>query len=492
VSLVSRLSAFFLAALGAVLVGFSVALYVLADGYLKRQARERLDAALATLSAAAEISPAGVEWEPGERILGLGRDPGADAARWAILDDRGRIVDRSANFDATRPALELPRDLSGRTWQSRTRRVTSSDGLRSAQARLSASPDEEPPSPGYRELTFIAFARRAHVQATLTRLAVTLSLLSVTLWVLAALAGRRLCRRALAPLALMATAARGTSASDPTTRLPLPGTKDELEDLGQAFNGLLDRLHVALERQRRFTGDASHQLRTPLTGLLSQVDVALRQERPAEEYQRVLGVVRTKAAQLRQIIESLLFLARTESDAPRPELVAVDLARWLPDHLQSWSNHPRARDITVLHENENAAPLEVLAHPTLLAQLVDNLIENACKYSRPGTPVVIRLRQGPAGATLAVEDRGSGLTAEEQGRVFQPFYRTLDARTRGQAGVGLGLAVVDRIVAAFGGSIRVASEPGAGSRFEVTLPDASGNGRSARLEAELRAPATPA
>jgi signal transduction histidine kinase len=464
VSLASRLSGFFLAALGAVLVGFSVALYALAAGYLNRQVDERLDAALATLVAAAEFGPFGVEWEPGERVLALGRDPGPDQVRWTVLDSQGRVVDRSANVDPTRPALEVSRDPGsgaiahngGRTWQAKIRQITSSADLHTP--------------PAYSELTFAAFASLAPIHAALARLALTLSLLSLTLWLLAALAGRRLCRRALAPLSLMATAARDANASDPTTRLPLPGTNDELEDLGQAFNGLLDRLHVALERQRRFTGDASHQLRTPLAGLISQVEVALRQERPSHEYQRVLGLVRAKAAQLRQIIESLLFLARTESEAPRPELEIVDLTSWLPEHLQSWSSHPRAADIAVAHEE--AAPLQILAHPTLLSQLIDNLLENACKYSRAGSPVVIRLGRERGVARLAIEDRGSGLSAEEQARIFQPFYRSPDVRNRGQAGVGLGLAVVDRIVTVFGGTIEVASEPGVGTRFEIALPEA--------------------
>jgi signal transduction histidine kinase len=101
---------------------------------------------------------------------------------------------------------------------------------------------------------------------------------------------------------------------------------------------------------------------------------------------------------------------------------------------------------------------------------VDNLLENACKYSRPGTPVVIRVGRRPDFALLSIEDQGSGLSAEEQARIFEPFYRTADARNGGPAGVGLGLAVVARIVNVFGGSIRVASEPGVGSRFEVALP----------------------
>jgi signal transduction histidine kinase len=467
VSLVSRLSAFFLAALAVVLVGFSVALYLLAARYLNRQVDERLDAALATLSAAAEIGPEGVEWEPGERVLGLGRDRGGDQVRWLVHDSRGALVDRSSNLDTSglliepshAPSPGTIRDRDGHAWQAKVRRVA-------APAPRGLESDR---------LTFVAFIPLAPVQATLERLSLTLIFLSVGLWLLSAMAGRRLCQRALAPLALMATAARDASATDPTTRLPLPGTNDELEDLGQAFNGLLDRLHVALERQRRFTGDASHQLRTPLAGLLSQVDVALRQERPPHEYQRVLGVVRARAVQLRQIIESLLFLARAESDAPRPELEIVDLVCWLPEHLQGWSNHPRAADIEVAGDRE--APLCVLAHPTLLSQLLDNLLENACNYSRSGTPVVIRLGRTARFAHLSVEDRGFGLTAEERGRVFQPFYRSPEARNRGQAGVGLGLAVVDRIVAVFGGSIRVESEPGVGTRFEVALPD--GNEREA-------------
>jgi signal transduction histidine kinase len=251
----------------------------------------------------------------------------------------------------------------------------------------------------------------------------------------------------------------------------LPGTRDELEDLGGAFNGLLDRLHEALDRQRRFTGDASHQLRTPLAGLLSQVDVALRRERPPEEYRRVLGVVRAKAAQLRQIVESLLFLARAEAESVLPDLEVIELGAWSAAHLREWSAHPRAPDLQLSRDGEE--PLWIRAHPPLLSQLLDNLLENACKYSEPGTPIAVRVGRRPGASVLAVEDRGCGLSAEEQARVFRPFYRSPQARTRGHPGVGLGLAVAQQIVEVFGGTIRVESEPGRGSRFEVALPGAN-------------------
>src|SRR5437763_732045 len=142
----------------------------------------------------------------------------------------------------------------------------------------------------------------------------------------AALAGRRLCRRALRPLTGMAAAARAISADDLGRRLPPAGTGDEVDDLGRAFNELLARLQESFERQRRFTGDASHQLRTPLAAMLGQVEVALRRERPPEEYQRVLTLVHKQSAKLREIVEMLLFLSRADAEAKRPQLEALDLA----------------------------------------------------------------------------------------------------------------------------------------------------------------------
>ena len=104
---------------------------------------------------------------------------------------------------------------------------------------------------------------------------------------------------------------------------------DELQDLGESFNDLLARLHEAFERQRRFTGDASHQLRTPLAAMLGQVDVALRRDRPGEDYRRVLTLVRDKTLHLSQIVEMLLFLARADAEAETPGSEEVDLAAWI-------------------------------------------------------------------------------------------------------------------------------------------------------------------
>jgi two-component system, OmpR family, sensor kinase len=477
-TLASRLSGFFLAALAIVLVGFSSALFVLANDHLQRQVDERLNAALATLAAAAEIGPDGVEWEPDERVLGLGRDAGADQVRWVVWDDHGGLIDRSANLNSRRLVPQAPTGLEERKIRGRDGR-----GWRLLRRRLSAASFPGSPNPGgaagssgqpegergHRTLDLVAYVPLGPTEATLRSLGVTLTALSVGLWLVAALIGRRLCRRALAPLTRMAVAARDADAAEPGHRLPLPATRDELEDLGLAFNSLLDRLHEALERQRRFTGDASHQLRTPLTGLLGQVDVALRRERTLEEYRRVLEMVRSRGGHLRQIVESLLFLARAEAETERPNLQPIDLATWVPEHLRDWSSHPRAADLHLAQDEPGSFLVRV--HPPLLSQLVDNLLDNASKYSPDGTPIVVRLRREPGVVVLAVEDGGCGLSADQLDQVFEPFYRSPETRSR--TGVGLGLAVARRIVTAFGGSIRVESEPGVGSRFEIQLPEST-------------------
>ena len=194
----------------------------------------------------------------------------------------------------------------------------------------------------HRELSLTVGVSLAPIKATLRNLALALAGLSIGLWCVAAISGRWLCRRALVPVTRMAEAARRMKADDLQTRLPSPSTGDELQDLAGAFNGLLTRLEESFERQRRFTGDASHQLRTPVAGMLGQVEVALLRERSPEEYRRVLEAVRSQAVRLRQIVETQLFLARADAESLEPQLETLDLAEWFPAHLESWQRAPAA------------------------------------------------------------------------------------------------------------------------------------------------------
>ena len=487
-SLATRLSAFFLVALALVLAGFSGTLYLLARTYLVGQLDERLQLALDTLEASVDIEPGGLEWEPVDRRMTLGVEPETGAVRWAVRDGGGAPVDRSANASpgsfpvrwapAAWPTNPADGTLFGAApgWRLAGRRLQLAELLRQGRGH----PDDEPGyEVQYPELVLVVGLVPAPVETTLARLGLALASLSAIIWGAAAVAGRRLCLHALAPVTQMARAATAMTAADLGRRLPAPGTRDELDELGCAFNDLLDRLHEAFlrlhesfDRQQRFAGDASHQLRTPLAALLGQVQVALRRDRSPEEYRRILQRVQAEGVRLRQIVESLLLLAQFEGG--RPESEEVDLGAWVINHVRRWSSHPRAADLAAIVND--ARPMVVRVHPPLLGQLVDNLLENACKYSEPGTPVVVRSWHEGGLVSLSVEDRGRGLAAGELANVFEPFFRGETARREGHAGVGLGLAVARRIASTFAGTLEARSEPGVGSHFILRLPAASGSG----------------
>jgi heavy metal sensor kinase len=455
---------FFLGTLAAVLIGFSATLYGLAHTYLYRQLNERLEAALNVVSATAEINPDGVEWEPDQRPVSLKMPPGEEPIAWLVRDDHGQVIAGDGRGESL--AEDAP------SWRVHSRRVSAemANTSNGPQPRSSLQDDGNKKYP-FLDVT-VGLPLRP-VEAALRNLLFVLSGLSALLWLAAALAGGRLCRRALAPVRRMAEAAGSMNAADPAQRLPAVATGDELEELNRAFNHLLARLQESFERQRRFTGDASHQLRTPLTAMLGQIEIALRRPRPADEYEQVLAVLHGQAMQLRQIIESLLFLARADAEAKSPQLERLDLRAWLAKHLASWAGHARAADLRT--ESTDDGPIWARAQAPLLSQLVDNLLDNACKYSPAGTPITVRLTEQAGVVRLTVADAGSGIADEDMQHIFEPFYRSPLARRNGVSGVGLGLAVARRIALALGGTLSVQSRSGEGTSFTLQLSAPDGD-----------------
>lgn len=478
-TLTNRLSLFFLTTLAVVLVGFSSALYFLASTYLHGQVEERLHAAVNILTAAAEVAPDGVEWEPAERQLNFGTGSFGEPVAWYVHDNQGRIVDRSTQPAADHflaeavPPLQNDQsatgyfDWQGEPWQFRRQRIAPPVPIIAPRATPGKDDRKHP------ALSITAGVSLAPVLVTLRRLAGVLVGLSLAVWLLALLLGRTVCRRALLPVRHMAASARAMNADDLCRRLPTVDTKDELEDFNRAFNNLLDRLQESFQRQQRFTGDASHQLRTPLTAILGQIEVALRRPRPAAEYEQVLTTVQQQAEHLRHIVESLLFLARADAESRQPVRERIDLTAWLPAHLRSWADHPRACDL-----HEQSAGLDsawVAAQPVLLGELVNVLLDNACKYSPPGTPITVRLHHNGKEVTLSVQDQGNGIPDDDQRHIFTPFFRSSEARRRGIEGLGLGLAVAKRLADVCDGELSVTSRVGRGSCFSLRLPDSPPN-----------------
>lgn len=470
-SLVTRVSIAFLVALALALGGFSACLYYVAGLRLRLAVDQELEQTL-------DGFPDRPEGQNGR-------------VTWAMYDDAGRRM-------GSRPGAGPPMLLDGRELGPLAvdvaTTIRAADGLRwrvlvrplGGGRRRRGPPDgrtgdRHPPRPR----VLAAWAPLEPVEAEIRWLGAVLPLIALGLWLLAAAVGRHFARRALAPLALMAESARAMPFDD--ARLPSPGTRDELEDFARSFNGLLDRLYVALNRQKQFTGQASHQLRTPLAALIAAIEVARRRPRTIDEHEQVLDRLHDDALRLWRIVEALLFLARADAESALPDQERLDLAAWAAAHLRAWSDAFMATELRF--ECGEGDPLWTRAHRPLLGQLLDNLLENACKYSVPAAPIVVRVWSEPDTVALAVEDRGGGIPAADLERIFEPFYRAESAQRLGHAGVGLGLAVARRIATAHGGSITAESELGKGSRFVVRLPRVRGHEATAAVVEGPMAPA---
>jgi two-component system heavy metal sensor histidine kinase CusS len=458
--LVNRLSSFFLAALAVLLIVNSIALYILARTYLYNRFDGQLESALHTLVAAVELEDDDVKFEESDHTVTLGSERGLDDIRWLVVNEAGKVVAESHNLRAT-PEPDLLAFAHGRG-----NAVGEWSVLQHKMAAVHPKPVFERSSLEHAALTVFAARRLADVQTTMRWLTLLLIVLPLVCWIAAAMAGRWFIGHAIAPIRAMARSASMIRPDDTTARLPIGTSQDELQELGHSFNKLLDELFTAYERQRHFAGDAAHQLRTPLTILQGQVEVLLRRPRTNDEYLATLQLVASEVTGMKQTVETLLFLARSEHDEVPADRQRIEFRDWLEKYLARWKTDPRWNDLQI----EVGQGIAIETSPGLLAQLFDVLISNALKYSESGTPVTIRAEQHASELQFEIADRGTGIAADDLEVIFQPFYRTRHARQSGQPGTGLGLAIAARIAKVLGGTLRCESQPEAGSRFVGTLP----------------------
>ncbi len=260
----------------------------------------------------------------------------------------------------------------------------------------------------------------------------------------ASLLGYVLAGAALRPVEAMRARAAGVSLAPGGERLPLPAARDEIRRLGETLNEMLDRLSRSFERERRFVADASHELRTPVAVLKTELEGALRAGGHAPEVRAALVAAVEECDQLAQLAEDLLVLARAgEGRLPvRPEPLAVaPLLEGVRDRFSDRAGQ-HGRDIRVA-----VGELTVTADPLRLRQALGNLVDNALRHGAGAITLAGRAADG--GVALEVSDEGPGFGNDIAGRAFERFARGDAARTRG--GSGLGLAIVRAIAEAHDG-----------------------------------------
>jgi two-component system, OmpR family, sensor kinase len=271
--------------------------------------------------------------------------------------------------------------------------------------------------------------------------------------------------RALRPIVDISAAAVKISGGDLAQRINVAEADNELGQLAGVLNSTFARLETAFAQQRQFTADAAHELRTPVSVVLTQTQTALQRERNAPEYRETVEACQRSAQRMRRLIESLLELARLDAGQEQMKRLKFDLSQTARDCVELVRPLATARGVTI---HGDLPPVEGHGDAERLAQVITNLLTNAIQYNRANGEVRIGLKSQGGMVLLAVSDTGPGIPGEDLPHIFKRFYRADPSRSSGQT--GLGLAISKAIVEAHGGTIEVSSRPGAGTTFTIRLP----------------------
>ena len=381
-----------------------------------------------------------------------------DDGKWLqILDQDKNWIYRSKRMIAENPSLPRPEQLPHDGIISEFRQGT-------RYVRTLAYPIQVR-GKMYSVQTGIALNKS---MAVIKTFGVDLLLLTPVMIILAALGGHWMSRKALRPVALLAAEARHINDRNLDVRLPEHEAQDEITDLSRTLNQMLERIDSAFASVRAFTGNASHELRTPIALFRTEIEVALFRPRSEEQYKATLTHLHEEALGMTKLVENLLSIARADAGVERVNLQPVDLNNVFHLIDKDWqaSMHLALLDFRTEIESEN--PM-VLADPSSLSRLLTILLDNARKYTPAGGSVVLSAVSEGAGMQLTVRDTGKGISKRDLPRIFDRFFRGEQPAFTGSSGSGLGLALGKWIAESHGTELQVHSEPQTGSSFSFTL-----------------------
>jgi len=304
-------------------------------------------------------------------------------------------------------------------------------------------------------------------RAAVRRLAVWLATAGAAILVLGLAGGWWLATRAIQPIEAISQTAGKIAEGDLSQRIDVADTESELGRLAGVLNSTFARLDAAFARQAQFTSDASHELRTPVSVLLTQTQTALSRERPAAEYREALEACQRAAQRMRKLVESLLDLARLDGARCPLKQDTVDLAALAAECIEFVKPLAAPRAIRIVGELQ---PVTCPGDAERLAQVLTNLLTNAIQFNRnEGEIRVITARRDNA-ACVTVEDTGGGIPPEDLPHVFERFYRADKSRSGTGGNAGLGLAICKMVIEAHRGAIEASSQLNHGTTFTFRLP----------------------
>jgi two-component system OmpR family sensor kinase len=446
-----RLTLIFLVAMAAVMVATGVFLTLRLRVELENSVDAGLLSRAETLLAAVDgadpnLGPVDPLAEEDEAFTQLLRTNGSVVASSPILEDRPLLPP------------DTVRDLTGPTFLERT--VPTEE--EPVPARILALPAEG----GLVVVVASSLEEQGEAVAALVGLLavggpVALALATGMVWLLTGWAFR--------PVERMRTEAEAVSISEPARRLTVPSTRDEVARLAGSLNGMLDRLEEALDRERRFVDDASHELRTPVAALKAELELAVAGSRTKEELEAAVRRAAADSEALARLTEDLLVLARADRGRLPVRRSPVDLDQVIGHVERSLAHRASEAGVTVERRVDATSPARV--DPIRIRQALSNLLDNAVRHTPAGGRVRVTASRADGAVVLEVVDTGPGFPAEALAHPFEPFTRASTLREP-EGGAGLGMAIVRAVVEAHGGSVTIDNPGDGGARVRLRFPGA--------------------
>ena len=302
--------------------------------------------------------------------------------------------------------------------------------------------------------------------ANLENLLYILSFIVPIILIFSVIGGNFLIYKSFSPIEKVLSELKNISASDLSTRLKNPQNHDEINQLINEINNLLKRLESSFERISQFSSDASHELKTPLTIIKGELEIALRKDRSADEYKQSLKTSLEEVVVIEQTINDLLFLAKNEKDLINnnmEEILYFD--EIIDESINEIKNFSKLHQIEIKFELIDT--VEFKGYSNLLKIAIKNILKNAIQFSHKNSLVIVKSYKENGFFNISIQDFGIGIEKNEQDKIFEKFYRTDKSRNKNSGGTGLGMSIVKKIIDIHKGSIKIESFENIGTTITI-------------------------
>lgn len=311
-----------------------------------------------------------------------------------------------------------------------------------------------------------AYGSLESVHSALSNLKITILIASPIYLLIGVLGGLFISKKSLKPIDDITKTAQVISTGDLSQRLNMVNTGDEVSRLAQTFDEMIDKLEVSLAKEKKFTANASHELRTPISVIMANSEDMLARDYSANEYKEAISLILSESKKMRRMISKLLMLSRGDETSFKYEFEDIDLGSLIEGIVDEMLNYTKEKNILINYGYKDNIIIE--ADQTLIIRLIMNLIDNAIKYNDGNSQIEIFLSRKGKLAEIILKDKGIGISKEDLPNIYNRFYRA--DKSRSSEGAGLGLSIVKHIVDIHKGEIHIESELSIGTTVKVLLP----------------------